>query len=83
MRAIDFDVMNFLMRSLLFLLLGFDFAFFTFGACAFGIILSMVTLCISSGCVCSIGLITFGIGVVLSDLSFAGCSFLSMRVSGH
>ena len=63
------------------LLLGLDFIFSTLGVCAFGIILSIVTFCIGSGCVRSSGLITVAVGIgssicgdlaVLSKLTHRG-----------
>jgi len=65
MRAIVFDDIFVLMRSLLSLLFGLDFVFVTLGVCAFGNILSMVTLFIGSDRLRSAGFITLGIGVAI------------------
>jgi hypothetical protein len=81
MRAIVFDDIFVLMRSLLSLLFGLDFVFVTLGVCAFGNILSMVTLFIGSDRLRSAGFITLGIGVVIISSLICGGLVASSKVT--
>jgi hypothetical protein len=81
MRAIVFDDMYVLMRSLLLLLFGLDFVFVTLGVSAFGNILSMVTLFIGSYRLRSGGFITLGIVVSLISSSICGGLVVSSKVT--
>ena len=70
-RAIVFVAIYLLIRSLLSLLSELVFSFATLGVCIFGMALSIVTLCLGSGCVRSVGSFTLGRG------SMVGSSFCS------
>jgi hypothetical protein len=81
MRAIVFDDIYFLIRSLLSLFFGLDFVFITLGVCTFGNILSMVTLFIGSDRLRSGGFITLGIGVAIITSSICGGLVASSKVT--
>ncbi len=81
MRAIDFAVMSLLIHSLLSLLFGLVCGFSTLGVCAFGIVLSIVALCIGPGRVRSISFLTLGSGVLLIDTSVCGGLVVSSKVT--
>ena len=80
-RAIVFCVMYFLIFSLLPLLVGVDFAFSTLGVGAFRMALSIVTLCIGSGLVHSVGRVTLGDGVVWTGSSICGGLVVASKVT--
>ena len=81
MRAIDFAVMYLLIRSLLLLLFGLVCGFSTLGVCAFGIVLSIVALCIGPCRVRSISFLTLGSGVLLVGTSVCGGLVVSLKVT--
>ena len=71
-RAIDFVAIYLLIHSLLLLPFGLVFGFSTLGVRAFGMALSIMTLCIGSGCVHSISSITLGHGISVVGSLFCG-----------
>ena len=81
MRAIVFCVMNFLILSLLSLLFGVSFAFSTLGIGAFRMALSIMTLCIGSGLVRSVGPATFGDGLWWIGSLICGGLVVSSKVT--
>jgi hypothetical protein len=92
-RATVFDAIYFLIRSLFSLVFGLDFGVFTPGVCAFGIgffthevcafrmALSIMTLCIGSGRIHSIGSITLGSGILLIGASVCAGLAVSSKVT--
>ena len=92
-RAIVFDAIYFLIRSLLSLVFGLDFGVFTPGVCEFGIgvftlgvfafrmALSIMTLCIGSGRVHSVGSITLGSGASLIGASVCAGLVVSSKIT--
>ena len=73
MRALVFCARNFLILSLLSSLVGLGFVFSTLGiGAAFGMALSIVTLCIGSVLIRSVGRITLGDGVAWTGSSIWG-----------
>ena len=69
------------MRSLLMLLFGLDFDFSTLAVGAFRMALSIVIMCIGSGCVRSVGPVTLGDGVLWIGLSICGGLVISSKVT--
>jgi hypothetical protein len=81
MRAIVFCVMYFLILSLLSLLFGLDFDFSTLGVDAFRMALSIVTLCIGSGRIRSVGFVTLGGGISFIGSSICAGLVVSSKVT--
>ena len=80
--AIVFVAIYLLIRSLLSLLSELIFSFATLGVRVFGMALSIVTLCLGSGRVCSVGSITLGRGSVVGS-SFCGGLVVSSKLTRH
>jgi hypothetical protein len=80
--AIVFVTIYLLIRALLSLLFGLVFGFSTLGVRVFGMTLSILTLCLGSGCVHSIGSVTLGCGSVVGS-SFCGGLIVSSKVICH
>ena len=72
MRAIDFVARYLLICSLLLLLFRLDFGFSTLGVCTFGMVLSIMTLCIGLGRLRSVNSITLGSGISVIGASVCG-----------
>ena len=72
MRAIDFVARYLLICSLLLLLFRLDFGYSTLGVCTFGMVLSIMTLCIGLGCLRSVNSITLGSGISVIGASVCG-----------
>jgi hypothetical protein len=82
-RAIGFVAIYLLIRSLLSLFFGLVFVFSILGVRAFGMALSIMTLCIGSGRARPVSSIALGCGVSVVGSLFCGGLVVSSKVTCH